>query len=94
MKTPRCTGPSARRSGRARAMQIDDDSLSRSARASFDARSYSQKSPRFGLTRVAGDVILAAVTLTSRQHGAVSDPARGGPDVSVRSLKTEQYSSA
>ena len=46
------------------------------------------------LTPLAASAKITAVTLTSRHSGAVSDPVRVGPDVRVRSLKTEQYSSA
>jgi hypothetical protein len=56
--------------------------------------SYSQFLRRIWLTALGHGATISAVTLMSRHFGAVSDPVRSGPDVGVRSLKTEQYSSA
>jgi len=56
--------------------------------------SYSQELGLGLLTPIGPSDKIAAVTLTPRPSGAVSDPVREGPGVGVRSLKTEQYSSA
>ncbi len=58
-------------------------------------KSYSQKVTRYGLTRRCDGDTIAAVMLMNRHYGAVSnDPVRNGPLINIRSLKTEQYSSA
>ena len=87
-------GVSARKSGHVARAQRGVTLQSSCYEYACCAELFTEKAAPDGLTPLLGSDTIAAVTLTSRHSGAVSDPVRYGPDVRVRSLKTEQCSSA